>query len=157
MSFTIPSGIFTKYAEYADAMLSSSGFGVSCKLVYVDKITQSAISAPSVNKVASLNPSLNNSFVVGNDTYKMVETTADITLRVYWSQKEFAKFANVQVPEGGIMCIGRFSDLNLINKAKALLINTDKTGHVEWRFEKTAEPIVHGLDNNYLMSFWKRA
>lgn len=154
--FTIPSGVFTKYAEYADAMLNLSGFGVACKLVYVDKITPTSVVAPSVKKRASLNPSSNDTFRAGNDNFKMVETTEEITLRVYWSQRDFARFSSIVVPEGGIMCIGRYSDLGNINKAKALIINTEKTGHIEWRFEKSAEPTVHGLDNNYLMSFWKR-
>jgi len=55
------------------------------------------------------------------------------------------------------MTIGAYSDLAKINRANALLINTDKTGNVEWRFTRTSEPTLHGFSNNYFMCFWGRA
>jgi hypothetical protein len=156
MAFTIPSELFTIYAEYADAMLVTSGFGVTCKLVYTDKITTTSQPVSDIGKRLSMNPSSNGGFNHNGDNFKMVEVTEDIVMRVYWSQAEFKKFSNIQIPEGGVMCISRYADLPSINKAKALIINTGKTGNVEWRFEKSAEPTIHGLDNNYLMSYWKR-
>ena len=157
---TIPSGVFTKYAEFAEAMLASSGFGIACKLVYTEKIQTIDQTVPNIKqrKVMNLqNISPDSGFKRGDTSFKTVETTEDITLRVYWDKKDFKRFGNIEVPDGSIMTIGKYSDLSNINKAKALLINTDKTGHIEWRFTKSSEPTMHGLDNNYFMCFWSRA
>jgi hypothetical protein len=86
-----------------------------------------------------------------------VENTEDITLRVYWDKKDFKKFGNIEVPDGSVMTIGKYTDLIKVNRANALLINTDKTGNVEWKFTRTSEPTLHGLSNNYFMCFWGRA
>ena len=157
---TIPSGVFTKYAEFADAMLASSGFGVSCKLVYTEKIEVLDETVPTLKqrKVMNLqNTSPKSGFKRGTTSFKTVETTEDITLRVYWDKKDFKKFGNVEVPDGSVMTIGNYADINKINRAKELLINTDKTGHVYWKFVKASEPTLHVLNNNYLMCYWSRA
>jgi hypothetical protein len=159
MAFTIPSGVFTKYAEYADAMLDLTGFGLPCQLVYAEKIQVVSNSIPQLKqkKVMNLHEASSNSgFSRGDDEFKLVETTEDITLRVYWDKKAFRKFGNIDVPDGSVMTIGRYSDLAKINRASFLLINTAVTGHMPWKFEKLAESTSHGLNNNYLMSYWKR-
>lgn len=157
---TIPSGVFTKYAEFADAMLASSGFGVSCKLVYTEKIQTVDQTVPNIKQRKLMNLqdiSPDSGFRRGTTSFRTIETTENITLRVYWDKKDFKKFGNIEVPDGSIMSIGKYADLQKINKAKALLINTDKTGNIEWRFTKSSEPTMHGLDNNYFMCFWSRA
>jgi len=157
---TIPSGIFTKYTEFADAMLASSGFGASCKLVYTEKIQVIDQTVPNLKqrKVMNLqNTSANSGFKRGETSFKTVENTEDITLRVYWDKKDFKKFGNIEVPDGSVMTIGSYADLAKINRANALLINTDKTGNVEWRFTRASEPTLHGLSNNYFMCFWGRS
>jgi hypothetical protein len=156
----IPSSVFTKYAEFADAMLASIGFGISCKLVYTEKIQVIDDIVPNLKqrKIMNLqNTSPDSGFRRGDTSFKTVETEEDITLRVYWDKKDFKRFGNIEVADGSIMTIGRYSDLKKITRAKALLINTDKTGHIEWRFTKSSEPTMHGLDNNYFMCFWSRA
>ena len=92
----------------------------------------------------------------GSNKFTTIETTEDITLRIYWDQKEFKKFGNVNLPDGSVMAIGNYSQLAKIRKAAFLLIECAKTGHAQWKFEKAAEPTVHGLDKSYLMSYWKR-
>lgn len=156
----IPSGVFTKYAEFADAMLASSGFGTLCKIVYTEKIQTIDETVPGIKQRKLMNLqdiSPDSGFRRGTTSFKTVETTENITLRVYWDKKDFKKFGNIEVRDGSIMTIGKYSDLSNINRAKALLINTDKTGHIEWRFTKSSEPTLHGLDNNYFMCFWSRA
>jgi hypothetical protein len=156
----IPSGVFTKYAEFADAMLASSGFGVSCKLVYTEKIQTIDQTVPEIKQRKLMNlqdTSPDSGFKRGTTSFKTIENTEDITLRVYWDKKDFKKFGNIEVPDGSVMTIGAYSDLIKINRAKALLINTDKTGNTEWRFTKSSEPTLHGLDNNYFMCFWSRS
>ena len=157
---TIPSILFTKYAEFADAMLSSSGFGVQCKLIYTDRIDTVATSIPSIKQKKSMNLqslSPTNGFSRGDSDFKTVETTEDIVLRVYWTQKDFKKFGNIQVPDGSIMTIGNYADLIKVNRAKAIEIHSDQTGHVAWRFTKLGEPTIHGLDSNYFTCFWVRS
>tara|TARA_B100002052_G_scaffold280086_1_gene287915 strand:+ start:366 stop:842 length:477 start_codon:yes stop_codon:yes gene_type:complete len=156
----IPSGVFTKYAEVADTMLSLSGFGTACKLVYTEKIQTIVDVVPDIKQRKLMNlqkTSPDSGFKRGSTSFKTVETTEDITLRVYWDKKDFKKFGNIEVPDGGMMTIGAYSDLQKITRAKALLINTDKTGHIEWRFTKNSEPTIHGLDGNYFMCSWDRA
>ena len=46
----IPSGVFTKYAEVADTMLSLSGFGTQCQLVYTDKIQVITDPVPNIKQ-----------------------------------------------------------------------------------------------------------
>lgn len=157
---SIPSGVFTKYAEFADAMLNLSGFGTQCKIVYTEKIEIIERSVPSLKqrKVMNLQDiSPDSGFKRGERSFKTIENTEDIVLRVYWDKKDFKKFGNVEIPDGSVMTIGKYSDLKKITRAKALLINTDKTGHSEWRFVKTAEPTIHGLNSNYIMCYWERA
>ena len=156
----IPSGVFNKYAAIADEMLASTGFGVSCTLVYTDEIEVISQSVPAIKqkKVKNLQQAAPpNGFSRGSSKFKTVENTESITLRVYWSEKDFKKFGGVQVPDGSVMTIGAYSDLPKVSRAKALLINTDKSGNVEWRFTRASEPTIHGLDNNYFMCVWERA
>lgn len=157
---SIPSGIFNKYAEFADAMLATSGFGVQCKFVFINKIEAISTDLPSIFQKKVMNPQLlsqDGPFSRGSDDFRTVEVTEDVILRVYWDKKEFKKFGNIQVPEGSIMTIGKYSDLQNINKCSFLSIYHDKTNHEEWRFSKFAEPIVHGLNSNYIMCYWARA
>lgn len=157
---TIPSQVFTKYAEFADAMLASSGFGVACKLVYMEKIEVIDNDVPNLKqrKLMNLqNTAPDSGFRRGDKSFRTVETTEDITLRVYWDKKDFKKFGNIEVPDGSIMTIGAYVDLQKLSKAKALLIETDKTGHVEWKFVRSSEPTLHGLNQNYVMCFWSRS
>jgi hypothetical protein len=157
---TIPSGIFTKYAELADTMLSLSGFGTQCQLVYTDQIQIMTDPVPSIKQKKVMNLqgiSPSSGFSRADKEFKTVETTENIVLRVYWDKKDFKKFGNVEVADGSVMTIGAYSDLPKVSRAKALLINTDKSGHVEWRFTRTSEPTIHGLDNNYFMCVWERA
>jgi hypothetical protein len=157
---TIPSGVFTKYAEFADAMLASSGFGISCKLIYTEKIQTIDQTVPNIKQRKLMNlqdTSPDSGFRRGTTSFKTVENTEDITLRVYWDKKDFKKFGNIEVPDGSVMTIGAYADLTKINRAKALIINTDRTGNVEWKFVRSSEPTLHGLDNNYFMCFWSRS
>jgi hypothetical protein len=161
---TIPTGVYGKYDEFATEMLNSTtGFGVQCQLVYTDKIEviegANIKSVPNfrqkrVMDVQSVNP--NSGFGRGTKKFKTVETTENITLRIYWDEKDFKKYGNVNMPDGSVMAIGNYSDLDKIRKAAFLLIETAKTGHAQWKFDKTAEPTVHGLNKSYLISYWKR-
>lgn len=156
----IPQIVFTKYSEFAEAMVSPSGFGAACKLVYVEETEIINNNVPNIKarKVMNVQDTAPNSgFTRGGTSFKTTEITEDIILRIYWDKRDFKRFGSIQVPDGSIMTIGKYSDLGKVNKAKALLIYSDRTGNVEWRFVKSAEPSLHGLNNQYFMCFWSRA
>lgn len=156
----ISQAIFDKYSELAEVMLlENGGFGIKCKLVYTNKIEEIQTTAPQLKQKKMMNlqqTSPQDVFGRSNENFRVVEVSEDITLRIYWTQKDFKKFASISVPDGSIMTIGRYSDLQKVNKATSLRIQTAKTGHQEWIFEKSGEATIHGLDNNYFMCFWKR-
>jgi hypothetical protein len=156
----IPSIIATKYAEFADAMLASTGFGTLCKIVYTEEIQVINNSVPAIKerKVMNLQDiSPDSGFKRGSTSFKTVETLEDIMLRVYWDKKDFKKFGSIQVPDGSIMTIGKYEDLPKITRAKSLLVYAKQTDHQEWRFVKASEPNIHGYNSNYIMCFWSRA
>lgn len=159
----IPPAVFSKYLEFADSMLETTVFGRLCKLVFTEEIQEINQDVPNIKqrKVMNLQDiSPESGFKRGTTSFKTIETTEDIILRLYWDKKDFKKFGNIEVPDGSLMTIGHFPDLIRVNRAKALLINTDRSEHVEWRFVKTGEPILFGLNTtgyHYFMCYWSRA
>lgn len=158
---TIPQAVFDKYSEITKAMLDPTGFGMICKLVYTEKIQPLNTSMPSFKekKVMNLQGGVRNDsgFSRGDEEFKTVETYESISIRVYWTQKEFKKFGSIEAPDGSILTIGSFEDMNKITRATALVLNSNRTGHVDWRFVKHTEPILHGLDQNFFMCVWRRS
>lgn len=156
---SIPSGVFTKYNEFADAMIAD--FGVNCQLVYTEKIEEISESIPRPKQRRSLNVQDRNDssgFSRGTKKYKTVENTENIKLRVYWNKKDWIKIGDIDVPDGSIQTIGYLTDITKINKAKALIVNTDVDGYEEYRFEKTAESFPWGFkQNRYVVCFWSRS
>ena len=159
MAITIPSDVFAKYKEFADGMISN--FGITCQLIYTEKIEEISESVPRPKQRRSLNVRDRGDsagFARGTKKYKTVENTEDITLRVYWNRKEWIKIGEMEVPDGSIQTIGYLSDLPKLNKAKALLVNKDPQGYEEYRFVKAAEPFPYGLkQDRYVVCFWSRS
>ena len=159
MAITIPSAVFTKYQEFADGMISN--FGITCQLVYTEKIEEITDTVPRAKQRRSLNVQDRNDpagFARGSKKFKTIENTEDITLRVYWNKKDWVKVGEIQIPDGSIQTIGYLTDLPKLNKAKALIANKDVNGYEEYRFVKAAEPIPYGLQQNrYVVCFWSRA
>ena len=97
MAITIPSDVFAKYKEFADGMISN--FGVTCQLIYTEKIEEISESVPRPKQRRSLNVGDRGDsagFARGTKKYKTVENTEDITLRVYWNRKEWVKIGEIQ-------------------------------------------------------------
>jgi hypothetical protein len=158
MAITIPSGVYTKYEEVADLMISE--FGVTCTLSYVTKVETTAHSIPHAKQQRTMNigdRSAPTAFGRGTTTYKEEEMTADITMRVYWTKKEWRKIASMSLADGAIMCLGYLSDLSAINRAtkmKVAVATDDET----YEFVKAAEPFPWGFKKRrYLVSFWERS
>lgn len=150
----IPDCVFAKYKKYADAMIEE--LGIICQLVYPSEPKPVTVSVPHIKQRMSMDIRGENDFARGDQSLITEEVKEDIKLRVYWSKKQYQKMADVNVPDGTIMCIGHLRDMNKLERASFLIIY-DSQKNKDFRFEKAAESQVHGLDKNYLMSFWKRA
>jgi len=147
--FSIPSGIFTKYAEVADYMLTSECFGTSCQLVYASKIVVST--NDDLRQRRTMKPSGGNR---GDELTEYVETTENVTLRVYYDKKSFYKVASLTVPDGGCMTICSVSLRQKLDRASFLLTNTEQDQ--PWKYEKASEIIPWGLDKQYIVCAWAR-
>lgn len=151
---SIPDAVFAKYEEFVDSMIDT--FGIACKLIYTQ---QTEVITPGLDypkQQRTMAPNAIGGFVRGSTSYKDVEQTEDITLRVYWTEKDWKKIGNFDIPEGSIMCIGYLSDMSKITKAKHLLVHSEMDQ--ELRFERSGETFPWGLkQRRYLVSTWKRA
>ena len=158
MTINIPSDVFSKYEEFADAMIAD--FGVACKLVYIEQVQEITESVPRAKQRRTMDIQDRNDpagFARGSDTYKTVENTENITLRVYWNKKDWVKIGDLNLPDGAIQTIGYLTDLTKINKAASLIVNSDNDGYREFRFVKAAEPTPWGLQKDrYCVCHWKR-
>jgi hypothetical protein len=158
MAISIPSTVFTKYKEFADAMIAD--FGVNCKLVYTEQVEEISEDVPRVKQRRSMNIQDRNDaagFARGSKKFKTVENTEDIKLRVYWNRKDWVKVGEIDIPDGAIQTIGYLSDFTSINKAKALIVNSDIDGYREYRFIKASEPFPWGFkQDRYMVCFWTR-
>lgn len=159
MAINIPKAVFDKYKEFADAMISD--FGVTCKLVHLDQIQEISENVPRAKQKRSLSiqdRSDPTAFARGSKKFKTVETTEDITLRVYWGKKDWIKVGDIDVPDGSVQTIGYLSDITRINKAKSIIINSDNDGIKEYTFVKAAEAFPFGFKKDrYAVCFWKRS
>ena len=155
---SIPSDIFTKYKEFADEMISS--FGVNCNLIYTHQVEVITDSVPTVKQRRSLNIQNRNEsagFSRGTSTFKTVESSDTIRMRVYRNRKDFIKIGQIDVPDGAIQTIGYLSDLTKINRAIALVTDTELAGHDTFRYTRITEPVPHGFKHDrYIITFWKR-
>jgi len=158
MSYAIPTGIFRAYEQVTDAMMSTTtGFASPCLIKYTSTIETSNTSLPNIKKRKTMDVQMSDTdFKRGTTTYKKVSRTEPINLRVYWDKKDFKKFGNIEIPDGSVMTIGKYTDMLKINKAARLVINTDKTGNIDWEFEKASEPTLFGLTSKEFMCIWKR-
>ena len=156
---SIPSAVFDKYKEFADEMITS--FGVNCNLVYTSQVEVISESVPHVKQRRGLSLQNRNDvagFSRGDSTFKTVENTETVKLRVYHSKKDFIKISGFEVPDGAIQTIGYLSDLTKLNKAVALITDTQLAGHESFRYTRIHEPIPHAFKHDrYIVCFWERA
>ena len=164
MAINIPNSVFTKYNEFADAMIDN--FGVTCTLVYPPK-RETVTGRPSAGLprrgssiYRSGGPqSHSTNMPLGDAQYKLTEVTESITLRVYWNPKEWVNFNfQTKVPENTIQVIGYLSDYAKVAKATKLIVHDQIKGHGALDFEKGSEYYPFGFkQNKYFAMFWKRS
>lgn len=151
----VPQDVFDLYDEFTDHFLDD--FGTDCLLVY-SKIESITNSLPDIKQRKTLNlQNSNDGIKRADDSFRTVEITESIRLRLYWQQEDFRRVGNIILPEGSVVAYGKKEDLNKVERASNLIIYVGtKPHHQEWRFEKFTETIIAGLTDKEFISFWKR-
>ena len=167
MAINIPASVFTTYNE---AVLLFTRTGT---LVYPEKREQ----CPNcyMDTMGTRNRSISNYRSGGpypfergmpcpycnGKGYKAVETTEDITLRIYWNRKFWVDIGiPIDIPDGSIQTISYMTDLEKINKAKYLIPNYDGIEKYDnGRYERAGSSYPQGFKQNetkYVVTFWTR-
>jgi|LULG01.1.fsa_nt_gb hypothetical protein len=167
MAITIPSGVFTKYNELGDAMISN--FGVMCNLVYPEKraectnCTLIGFGGRSTSIYKAGGPL---AFTTGmvcplceGRGFKITENTEKIRLRVYWNRREWVDVGfEADVPDGLIQTIGYMTDMPKLKKAKNIIVHETIQGYGTMRFTREGSPYPHGFkQDRYAVTFWRRS
>ncbi len=99
----------------------------------------------------------------GGKGYKAVESSDDITLRIYWDRKSWVKTgAEIAIPDGSIQTIAYMTDLEKIEKCKYMVPNYDGIQNYDTsaKYEKNGISFPQGFKQNaikYVVTFWTRA
>jgi hypothetical protein len=145
----IPSNVYTKYDEAMSMFSSLDNFGVACQLVY-QKISPISSTPADIRQRLTMNPQAGQAGMVrGGEATKVVETTQDITLRVYSDKKSFEKVGGFDYAAGSCMTIGTSAQTEDIRKADYIII--DKV-----RLQRSGEVLVWGLNTDYCIAHWKK-
>ena len=157
MPVNIPESVFTKYYDVVDSTFNI--FGVTCQLVYIEKVEEISNSYNNIPSNHSVNAHRRpqDNFKRQNKVFRDVEKTEDIKIKVYWDSKSWTKTAGIVVPENAIQTIFYATDLPKIVRAKELIVHKDIKDYKEMRFKMSGEPFPMGLrQNRYFGCFWER-
>lgn len=163
----IPNELFNIYRLWADEFIDNPNIGVNCTLHFNDKkqpcpnCVFDSFNGRSSNKYKTGGPQL---FSVGicpwcnGSGYFSSEYTEVIRLRTYWNKKDFIKFGNIQIPDGGAMIIGYLTDLPKLEKANFVSLVNEQQGYSKFNFNLSGSPTLHGFakDRYFLGSLTRR-
>ena len=93
--------------------------------------------------------------------YKAIETSEDITLRIYWDRKSWVNIGiPIDVADGSIQTISLMTDLPKIEKAKYMIPNYDGIeDYDKAQYIKNGPSHPQGFKQNtikYVVTFWNR-
>ena len=94
--------------------------------------------------------------------YKIIETTEEISLRIYWERKSWVDVGiPLDFPQGSIQTIANMEDLPKIDKAKYLMPTEygNLASHHTMKFTKSGASFPQGFKQNptkYAVTFWER-
>ena len=156
MPITIPQSVFDKYYDVVDSTFNI--FGVTCQLVYIEKVE---VIDNSFNNIPD-NRSINSHRRRGGDhkradkTFREVEKLEDIKLKVYWDSKSWVNpGGNIVLPERGVQTIFFATDLGKVTRAKEIIVHKNIKEIREFRFQKKGEPFPMGIgQERYFGCFW---
>lgn len=98
----------------------------------------------------------------GGKGYKAVESTEEITLRIYWDKKSWYDVGvAINIPAGSIQTIAYMTDLEKIEKCKYMIPKYDGMQNYDYnaKFEKAGVSFPQGFKQNetkYVVTFWSR-
>lgn len=155
MTINIPQGVFDKYKEGVDAMITH--FGVKCLLYYPpQRQSSSIIEDPIGNKDANRNRaggfspfSFANSPHEGDSAYREDEPTEVITLRCYFTEKEWRNLGvSVHSSDGAAIVIGYITDMNKLERSTRIKLNSEMAGHGNMYYEMNGSPSPWGMQRD---------
>jgi hypothetical protein len=158
MPITIPQSVFDKYYDVVDSTFTI--FGVTCQLVYIEKVEVIDNSYNNIPDNRSVNPHRRpggGNYKRNNKTFKEVEKLEDIKIKVYWDSKSWINpGGNIVTPQRGIQTIFFATDLPRIMKSKEIIVHKGIKDLREFRFQKKGEPFPMGIgQERYFACFWE--
>jgi len=160
MPIDIPDSVFTKYYDVVDSTFNI--FGVTCQLVYIEKVEEISNTFDNIptNNSVNAHRRRKDNYKRQNKVIREVEKLEDIKIKVYWDSKSWVKVgsSDMVIPDGSIQTIFYATDLPKINRAKELIAHKDIKDLQEMRFKKLGEAFPMGLkQNRYFGCFWERS
>ena len=115
MPVNIPDSVFTKYYDVVDSTFNI--FGVTCQLVYIEKVEEISVSYNNIPENRSINSHRRPQpqYKRENKVIREVEKTEDIKIKVYWDSKSWTKVGgDMVIPDGSIQLIFFSTDHDLV-------------------------------------------
>ena len=159
MPINIPQSVFDKYYDVVGSTFTI--FGVTCQLVYIEKVEEisnifdNIPGNPSINAHRRKQPQYKRQ----NKVIREVEKLEDINIKIYWDSKSWIKVgSDMVIPDNSIQTIFYATDLHKIMRAKELIAHKGIKDLIEMRFKKLGEPFPMGLkQERYFGCFWERS
>jgi|TARA_B100000085_G_scaffold270686_1_gene283354 hypothetical protein len=158
MPITIPQSVFDKYYDVVDSTFNI--FGVTCQLVYIEKVEVIDNTYDNIPDNRSINPHRRpggGNYRRNNKTIKEVEKIEDIKMKVYWDSKNWTKVSDkIVIPQRGIQTIFFGTDLPKVLNAKEIIVHKTIKDLSEFRFQRSGEPFPMGIgQERYFGCFWE--
>lgn len=156
----IPSGVFNRYYEVCDHLLSSDFFSSECKIYYPAKTINCTNCRtrpiPGISTNIYNNGPMNFSngdcpYCEGKG-YLSVEQTDNIRLRIYYEKTKFDKDV-INHDAFKAQIIGHMADLPKINRADYLLLETDLEGNYRVKVRLSSPPLSWGFGDKYFSCY----
>ncbi len=153
--FEIPTDIIDLHEYYVDGLINGP-IGQTCQLFYPmtnNSLCPNCIYSPRKKKSSGIYksggpipfPKHSTCPWCGGSGKSSRAVTEDISLRVYWSPKDWISAIPVEKPDLSVMVIGHMSDLPKLEKSDKILLNKDVGAYRKWFCERSGEASPHGL------------
>jgi hypothetical protein len=140
MPINLPTSTYTKYFDALDSTWVI--FGVTCDLVYIEKVEKKVgtfDNIPSSNSINAHRRTTGN-YNRSGVTYEEVSKTEPILLKVYWDRKDWVKVSgDISVPDNAIQILFFAKDLPKINRAKYIIVHNGITDKTKIKFQRSGE------------------
>ena len=164
--FNIPSTIIDEYEWVADSFIDS--MGIPCKLVYPPKMSEctncyidnTTGRSSNIYKSGGPLPFQNHQIcpLCEGRGRLSLEETDNITLRVYWTPKDWYNIGlKIESPDGVAMTIGYINDLPKIERADYIILNSNLESIRQYKVRRMGEAVPFGLkQRRYFIQYVKR-